>query len=167
MKNDFKEDLEFSHQAEGLKIWSDVYAKAFPGCSTKNNRDDGELQRSGIDRTIVLNSGKAIYVDEKIRREDYGDILLEYISNDKYQTPGWVCKPLFCDYIAYAVLPIKKCYLLPVPQLQKAWLENKQYWMDTYKLIKAKNKNYNTLSVCVPTAEVFKAIGQALRIPFY
>jgi len=166
MKNDFKKDLEFSHDAEGLSLWREIYSKAFPGCKTKDNRADGELQRHGIDRTIVLESGKAIYCDEKIRRVDYGDILLEYISNDKHNTLGWVCKPLFCDYIAYAVLPIRKCYLFPVPQLQKAWIDNKDRWMGSFKLVKAPNKTYNTLSVCVPTSEVFRAIGQALRISF-
>lgn len=166
MKNDFKEDLKFSHDAEELKIWSGIYSKAFPSCKTKNNREDGQLQRVGIDRTIVLASGKAIYVDEKIRRKDYGDILLEYISNDKHQTPGWVCKPLFCDYIAYAVLPTKMCYLLPVPQLQKAWSENGESWKATYFISKAENEGYNTISVCVPVTEVFRAIGQSLRIPF-
>jgi len=165
MINDFKKDLEFSHKAEDLKMWQEIYSTAFPGCSTKNNRADGELQRHGIDRTVVLSSGKAIYVDEKVRRKDYGDILLEYISNDKYNTPGWVCKPLFCDYIAYAILPRKECYLLPVPQLQKAWEDNKQNWLK-FKKIVAENKNYNTISVGVPIPKLFTAIGKTLRISF-
>jgi len=166
MTNDFKKDLEFSHSAEALQLWPEIYSKAFPGCSTKNNRADGELQRYGIDRTVVLNSGKAIYVDEKIRREDYGDILLEYMSNDKCNIPGWVCKPLFCDYIAYAILPRKKCYLLPIPQLQKAWQDNKDIWLAKFKLIVAKNEYYNTLSVGVPMPVLFESIGAALRITF-
>jgi len=166
MKNDFHKDLEFSHSAEDFPFWDEIYLNAFPGCKTKNNRDDGQLQRHGIDRTVIMDSGKAIYVDEKIRRKDYGDILLEYVSNDKYNTPGWACKPLFCDYIAYAIAPKNMCYLLPVPQLQKAWIENSKKWLSTFKLISAPNKNYNTLSVGVPIKEVFMAIGQALRISF-
>ena len=162
--NDFKNDLKFSHEAEDLSIWGEIYNKAFPECFYKNAREDGELQRVGIDRTIVLKSGKAIYIDEKVRRVDYGDIALEYISNDKFRTLGWVEKPLFCDYIAYAILPAKKCYLLPVPQLQKAWADNKQIWLDRFKTISAKHIKDNILSCTVSIPVLFKAIGSSLRM---
>lgn len=165
--NDFATDLDFSHKAEDLPIWPEVYDKAFPGnVSVTSNRGDGELQRFGIDRTVVLASGKAIYVDEKVRRVDYGDILLEHISNDTTGSLGWVEKPLFCDYIAYAILPSEKCYILPVPQLQSAWRENKEAWIGQYGIKKAQNKGYKTISCPVPINVLFPAIGQALRISF-
>jgi hypothetical protein len=167
MLNDFRKDLEFSHNAEDLELWRTIYDKAFPGNHGYTNmRDNGQTQYLGIDRTVILSSGKAIYIDEKVRRKDYGDILIEYISNDIKKTKGWGEKPLFCDYIAYAILPKNICYLLPVPQLQKAWSENKPGWLSQYGTRSADNKYYKTLNCPVPINDLFKAIGQTLRIKF-
>jgi hypothetical protein len=165
--NDFNNDLKYSHESEDNPIWRIIYNKAFPdNKSITNNREDSQTQRLGIDRTIILSSGKAIYIDEKVRRKDYGDILLEYISNDKYKTLGWVEKKLFCDYIAYAILDIKICYLLPVPQLQKAWMDNKETWLKIYGSKVAPNKSYNTLNCAIPKEILYKEIGKTLRINF-
>lgn len=165
--NNFNKDLAFSHSAEDLEIWETIYAKAFPGLQAFTNaREDGELQRHGIDRTLILSSGKAIYIDEKVRRENYGDILLEYVSNDKKNTPGWCEKPLFCDYIAYAVLPNNTCYMLPVEPLQTAWGRNKKEWIDKYGIKTAKNQGYQTLNCPLPINVLFKAIGETLRVKF-
>jgi len=167
MLNDFNEDLKFSHSAEDLPIWETIYSKAFPdNHGYTNMRNNGQTQQLGIDRTVILSSGKAIYIDEKVRRKDYGDILIEYISNDKKGTKGWAEKPLFCDYIAYAILPTRMCYLLPVPQLQKAWIGNKKEWLSLFGTKSADNKYYNTLNCPVPVNTLFKAIGKALRIEF-
>lgn len=165
--NNFKEDLAFSHTAEDSTIWPEIYNKAFlKNHGFTNERENGQLQHLGIDRTVILSSGKAIYIDEKVRRKDYGDILLEYVSNAKTRAKGWVEKPLFCDYIAYAILKSGMCYLLPVPQLQKVWVENKQKWLKLYGIKSAPNQYYNTLNCPIPTNVLFAAIGQALRISF-
>lgn len=165
--NDFDKDLAFSHDAEDLLIWREIYNKAFPGnLGFTSQRANGELQQHGIDRTVILQSGKAIYVDEKVRREDYGDILLEYISNDQTKSPGWVEKPLYCDFIAYAILPSGKCYILPVPQLQAAWTKNKSSWISNYGTTKAKNRFYKTLGCPVPPHALFPEIGAELRVSF-
>lgn len=165
--NCFKEDLEYSHAADELPIWEEVYANAFPGYKACiSNRADGQLQRAGIDRTVVLDCGKAVYIDEKVRRVDYNDILLEYISNDRTKSPGWVEKPLMCDYIAYAILPSGKCYLLPVPQLQLAWKRNKVKWIEQFNTKAASNEGYRTISCPVPISVLFSEIGQTLRVSF-
>lgn len=165
--NNFKEDLEFSHKAEDLSIWAEIYNNAFPGNhGFTNERENGQVQYLGIDRTVILSSGKAIYIDEKVRRKNYGDILLEYISNDKTKSKGWAEKPLFCDYISYAILENGMCYLLPVPQLQKVWLENKDKWLKLYGTKTAPNQYYNTLNCPIPIDVLFPAIGKSLRIPF-
>ena len=165
--NNFLDDLNFSHESEDYPFWEEVYSKAFPSFKAMTNtRTDGQLQRLGIDRTIILSSGKAVYVDEKVRRKDYGDILLEYLSNDTKGSPGWVEKPLFCDYIAYAILPTRMCFLFPVPQLQAAWIKNKSEWMKDYHVKQADNNGYKTWSCPVPIPVVFKAIGSCLRISF-
>ena len=165
MKNNFEKDLAFSHAAEDLKIWSEIYNKAFPqNHGFTNERENGQTQYLGIDRTVILSSGKAIYIDTISISTNYGDILLEYISNDKTKLKGWVEKPLFCDYIAYAILENGMCYLLPVPQLQKVWLENKEEWLKNYGVKSAKNKYYNTLNCPIPINILFPVIGKALRV---
>lgn len=173
MVNDFNECLEMSHEADKLPFWHDVYKKAFPSMvEMVNHRQNGWHQMAGIDRSIVLDTSKQILVDEKVRGRNkktgkvYRDISLEHISNDKTGALGWVCKPLACDYIAYAIAPLGLCYILPVNQLQIAWSKNKEEWIQAYKERPAKNRNYNTWFVPVPVNVVFKAIGQQLRIGF-
>ncbi|MBE9194236.1 hypothetical protein IQ219_02590 [Synechocystis sp. LEGE 06083] len=91
------------------------------------------------------------------------DIALEFYSDFDRKIPGWVCKPLDADYIAYAVLPLGQAVLLPVPQLQQAWLKHSAGWLEKFFIAQAKNKGYTTHSVCVPLGIVFSAIGANFR----
>ena len=175
--NNFAECLEESHKAEDLPFWEQVYKRAFPTMiAMLNHRKDGDHQRAGIDRSIILENSKQLLIDEKIRgrnkitRKVYNDIALEYLSDKDKNTPGWVCRPLLADYIAYAIAPLGKCYLLPVQQLQLTWQNNNELWRKQFPVITAKNK-YNgyyweTISCCVPVNVLFKAIGQCLRVSF-
>lgn len=166
-----------SHAAEDLPIWNEVYRKAFPTMRAMiNHREDGDHQRAGIDRSIILENSKQILIDEKVRGRNkktglvYKDIALEYISDREREVPGWCCKPLLCDYIAYAIAPLGKCYLLPVQQLQNAWAEYGNNWIRDYFKIIAHNKgsarDWHTISVGVPPKVLFKAIGKCLRVQF-
>lgn len=127
----------------------------------KGNTDS---QRQGIDRVIHLSNGKTLYVDEKKREKDYGDILLEYISVDRTGAPGWMEKDLSIDYLAYAVMPCHRCYLFPWLMLRRAWLHYREQWIGKYETRVAKNSSYNTLSVAVPTAVLRSAVSQATLI---
>lgn len=165
--HNFRESLEKSHSASDLPIWEEIYRKAFPSMiACIDHRQDGEHQRAGIDRSIVLENSKQILIDEKIRWKDYGDILLEYMSNDRFKSPGWVCKPLRADYICYAIANTGKAYMLPVPQLQQAWANYGSSWIQSYPTRAAKNDGYNTLNTPVPVNVLFKAIGETLRVNF-
>ena len=125
-----------------------------------------EQQRAGIDRSVILANSKQILIDEKIRMKAYTDILLEYWSDRDRRVPGWVCKPLRCDYICYAIAPLGRAYLLPVPQLQQAWLKYSDDWRAAYRDCNAQNRGYVTVSCPVPVADLFKAIGECLRVGF-
>jgi hypothetical protein len=173
MNHNFAESLAASHAASDLPFWDVVYRKAFPDMLTHlDHRQDGEHQRAGIDRSITLNNSKQILIDEKVRFRNkitgkvYEDIALEYLSDEARNVPGWVCKPLRADYIAYAIAPLGRCYLLPVSQLQSAWRKHGEYWKSAHFIIRAKNKTWTTISVAVPISELFPAIGQALRFTF-
>ena len=171
--NDFNQCLAQSHAAEELPIWEEVYRQAFPAFNGMvSYRQDGFWQREGIDRGVILDTTKQIFIDEKIRGRNkrtgkvYNDIALEYLSNDRARTKGWVCKPLRADYIAYLIAPLGVCYLLPVIQLQNAWAKHKEQWKLAYQIIEAPNPGYKTVSCCVPANDVFKAMGQELRVNF-
>lgn len=176
--HDFAESLKASHAASDLPIWEEIYRQAFPSFAAMiDHRQDGEHQRAGIDRSVILENSKQILIDEKVRGRNkktgavYDDIALEYWSNFGARTPGWVCKPLRADFIAYAIAPLGKCYLLPVIQLQIAWDRCGEHWIDKYPPIHAKNASgyggsYTTVSVGVPVKDVFREIGGALRVTF-
>ena len=164
--HDFASSLAASHAVSDAPFWEEVYAKAFPGGVMVDHRQDGEHQRAGVDRSITMPNAKQILIDEKARFNDYGDILLEYWSDEAKRVPGWVCKPLRCDYIAYAIVPRGWCYLLPVLQLQSAWRRHGENWIAQHRRIDAKNRGYVTVSVGVPVNILFAAIGQALRVQF-
>lgn len=165
--HDFNESLAASHKASDLPIWEQIYRRAFPGfLAMVDHRADGEHQRAGIDRSVILANSKQILIDEKIRYKPYTDILLEYVSIDRTGAPGWVCKPQRADYIAYAVAPLGVCYLLPVIQLQLAWMQKGDCWIASYGTRKSANNGYNTLNCPVPVKELYPVIGAALRVKF-
>lgn len=165
--HDFNESLRQSHNASDLPIWRHIYRSAFPSMvACIDHRQDGEHQRAGIDRSVVLENSKQILIDEKVRTKSFPDIALEFLSNDRRNAPGWVCKPLRADYICYAALPTGKAYLLPVPQLQQAWARYGAEWRRAAKDVVAQNRGYNTYSCPVPVPTLFRAIGECLRIEF-
>lgn len=166
--HNFGRSLTLSHQYEEWDGWRRIYCRAFPGYShMESTRDDRQMQKAGIDRIIHLEHGKELTVDEKVRpTSTHTDIMLEVWSARETRAPGWVCKPLKCDYIAYAIVAHSTCYLLPVPQLQAAWRDHGQQWTVQYGLKIAPNEGYTTQSVPVPTSVVFQAMGQQLRVAF-
>lgn len=177
--HNFAESLASSHAAEDLPFWETAYRKAFPGFATMvSHRKDGPHQRAGIDRSIILDNSRQILVDEKVRWRNkktgkvYNDIALEYLSDEARMVPGWVCKSLLADYIAYAIAPLGRCYLLPVIQLQEAWRVHSDMWIRAYPRVPADNydpatlRSWCTLSVGVPVAVLFKSIGDCLRVSF-
>ena len=68
--NIFNECLADSHAAEDLPFWNEVYEKAFPEMIVAlSHRQDGQHQRQGIDRSIVLNNSKQVLIDERYGSE--------------------------------------------------------------------------------------------------
>jgi len=150
--NDFNECLNISNSSKTLEFWDKVYTIAFPNMTNhmvgKNSKC--KSQDYGVDRIIYLENGKTITIDEKVRTGDYTDIALEYISNDKIKSVGWIEKDLAIDYLAYAFLPSQKVYLFDWRILKNVWNKNKEEWINVYFNARAINKDYVTISVCVP-----------------
>jgi len=163
--HEFRESLKRSHSYEDAPWWLEVYQKAFVGLiGVHSIRQDGWAQRAGIDRLIVLKSGKHFYVDEKVREKNYQDILIERWSDEARRIPGWIQKDLACDYIAYAIAPTQICYLLPFQQLRKAWISEGKQWMKKYRPVRANNPNYVTLSYPIPTQTLMNAMQKVQTI---
>ncbi len=131
----FAESLAASRRVEELPFWEDVYRRAWDDVDVvRRHRANGEHQRAGIDTSILLKSSRQILIDEKFRRKDYGDILIERWSSfdregNRGVSPGWIVKPLRIDFIAYAILPAGRLYLLPFAPLQAAWRRYGREWM--------------------------------------
>jgi len=140
---------ESNAKAENEKndpFWLDVYKEAFPDMiNAMPLREDCKMQRRGVDRVIILDSGKSVYIDEKIRFSEYNDILLEYISVDTTNAPGWIEKDLCIDYLAYAFIKSKRCYLFDWRMLKRAWRYYGERWKAQYNKIEANNNDYKTI----------------------
>ena len=163
--HDFQERLDCSRSYADAPWWFNVYRSAFPDLAAAVSvRGDGWAQRAGVDRILTLTCGRTISVDEKVRERDWPDILLERWSNEESRIPGWVQKPLACEYIAYAFVPSGKCYLLPTLMLQRAWRLHGREWIASCREVRAQNKSYCTVSVAVPIAELLAAISDAICV---
>lgn len=170
--HDFQERLQWS-EAKGYEpFWEAVYKKAFPNlvnhmlCS-----GDTDSQRQGVDRLLFLSNNMTLRIDEKKRNVTYPDILLEYISVDTTGAPGWMDKDLAIDYLAYAFIPTKQCYLYPWPLLRRAWIRYRDEWIakgkrkqEGFRIVPGKNRNYTTWSVVVPIVVLQAALRSAIVI---
>jgi hypothetical protein len=174
MLHEFNDSLARSHEAQDLPFWEPVYRTFFGDLfdTMINHRDNDEAQHRGIDRVVMLKTTKAIRIDEKVRWKDYGDIALEYWSDYERRKPGWVCKSLDCDFIAYAIAPAGICYLLPTIQLQVAWNVKKDEWIANYRRVPSETmcpytgRIWRTISVAIPPAVLFGNLLSAATARF-
>lgn len=163
--HDFKEQLIYSEISGDEPFWDAIYRKAFPNMVNHMTcNGDTHSQRMGIDRLIMLASGRVLTIDEKKRKEEYPDILLEYISVDTTNAPGWIEKDLSIDYLAYAFMKSKRVYLFDWLALRRSWGNFKNKWLGSYPHISAQNNGYKTLSVAVPTEILRTAVSSAMVI---
>ncbi len=172
MRHNFAHSLALSKEHEDAPWWAEIYSRAFPNhLSAVSVREDGWAQRGGIDRVVTLRSGKTVTIDEKVRTQDWGDIALERWSDQKGKKPGWIQKDLACDFIAYAFVPSKRCYLFPFLTLRRAWQLHGREWCDLaakeeggFRVVLADNGNYVTESIAVPVADLLTAVRAAMVV---
>jgi hypothetical protein len=149
----------------GRLWWGECYRRAFgEGFTMQTIEVDGWAQRGGVDRKLTLPCGRDICIDEKVREFEYGDVLLEFMSDEARKQPGWVNKSLIAEFIAYAVAPTGRCHLLPTLTLQRAWRHLGEGWKRRYGIIRVPNTSWVTLCVPVPTVVVLDAIRDAMNV---
>ena len=160
--NNFHNDLEYSMELRDDERLDDFYKAAFPMLERIEFCSEISMQQKGIDKIIYFSNGNAISIDEKKRRKDYGDILLEIWKNKEQKKPGWLFYSQ-CDYIVYAILGANKIYLLPVLLLQMAWKNNGKEWLGKYDLKIANNGSYDTVNIAIPTDVLLNAISNEMK----
>ena len=170
----FAASLNESQRHADAPWWEQAYRAAFPDLEAcVSVRSDGWAQRGGIDRKLVLASGRHVTIDEKVRTVDRQDFALEYWSDHARRVPGWVAKDLACDYIAYAFVPSGRCYLLPFHELRRAWRANRREWVRAYRDPKRhiahnreNGRGWETHFVPVPIPVVMEALADAMLVHF-
>lgn len=167
----FSDQLEYSTDLSDEPAWTAFYHRLWPDMHLCFRVDgSSQMQRDGIDREIILNNGRRFLIDEKKRKKDYGDVLLEEWSvffgeGDSRNKIGWALDGTKrCDFIAYAVPVAAKCYLLPFELLRQAFVVNRSAWLRKFPVVDAWNEGYVTRSVPIQW-QVLKAalLEQMLR----
>jgi hypothetical protein len=164
--NNFLNDLEYSLEQRDNDLFDNWYYRTFPGLNKIEFVHELKTQRKGIDKVLYFDNGKAITIDEKKRRRNYNDILLELWSVWESRKLGWLFTSQ-CDYIVYAIMPSKKVYLLPTLLLRRAWYSNKERWKTRYRMIDAINRSYTTKSIAVPADVLAEAVSREMNQSFY
>lgn len=162
MSNDFHVDLAYSLEKQDDTMLDSFYRRIFLGLNRIEFMSDLDVQRTGVDKRLHFQSGKVVTIDEKKRRNDYGDILLELWSVLEQNKRGWLYK-CQCDYIVYAVMPSHKVYLLPSLLLKRAWLDHEIEWGLLYPVKDAKNTGYTTRNIAIPTEILLQAISAEMQ----
>lgn len=165
--HDFQEQLEYSTDLSDESSWVAFYKRLWPDMIAAVRIDkNSQFQKWGIDREILLPNGKRFSVDEKKRKEAYNDLLLEEWSVCDFDydkkivkrgiKSGWSVDPdKRCDFVAYAVQPLGKCYLLPFELTRQTCLHNFPRWkkVAAWYPKAARNNGYTTVNVAVPFDE--------------
>lgn len=164
-----KQSVEFSKLIPWTEeIYPDYFGPTFMGVVPIPDGDN-RWQRDGIDRIVLLADGQQVWIDEKVRPKDYGDIFLERWSvywgpDDPRNKDGWTCDPKRRNHlVAYAVLPCGRVYLMAQLELRRAFEKHKEDWRRVYGCRKVVNKaGYLTIGVGVPPDVVFAALNEQM-----
>jgi len=160
----FQNQLEYSAALSDESSWVEFYRRLWPNMVTAVRIDkNSQFQKWGIDREIYLSNGKRFSIDEKKRKLDYGDLLLEEWSVCDYdwdnkkvirgKKVGWAIDPdKRCDFVAYAVQSSGRCYLLPFELTRQTCIHNFPKWRQNTSWYPkaAANDGYTTVNVAVP-----------------
>ena len=161
--NDFEIDLQYSIEERDNQDLNNFYKRIFPDLTKIEFAYDLELQKKGIDKILHFKNGKTVLIDEKKRRKDYGDILLEEYSNYEEKIWGWLNREKHTDYLIYYIVPTSKIYIFPFLILQLTWLRNYKKWLENYGRKFAINKNYKTSNIPIPTEILLKEISTTIN----
>ena len=162
---DFATDLATSQSEEHAQFWNRAFYAGFPGLACWiENRGDNVAQRRGVDAVLHFDNDTVLRVDMKADTHEPRNYFLEYVSADTTRAPGWICKSLACDYIAYGFLNHGRCDFLPWRPLSLAWQRYGRKWREQYGEKVVRNRTYNAHGVAVPVPVVRAAMLQVMQV---
>ena len=136
-----------------------IYRQAFPHLTSIIANSDVETQKKGVDSYLVLKNGHRVKVEEKERKKDYGDLLLEDFSNFERRSAGWARDDRkITDYLAYIIVPPRFAYILYYPALRRIFIDNLDLWRQKHSYVFGKTFEgdillYTTANIPVPFNE--------------
>lgn len=156
MKNDFDTDNAYSQSKDITDKLDNYYRGKFKNIVRIERVYDKERQLKGIDVVIHFLNGHSINIDEKIRRGEWNDIVIEVYSDKNKKKKGWIFGK-HTDYICY-YFESGRLYLFPYLLLQSYFFNQIIPNYQDYKTIDAVNQHYTTLSVIVPFHQLFTGL---------
>jgi hypothetical protein len=147
--NEFNTDLEYAAKDS---LFTNFYSNFFTGIKTIKFVEDLETQKKGIDKIITFNNGHIITIDEKKRRKDYNDILIEIYKNKGLKRKGWLYYTE-ADFIAYGMEDTKRVFLINTLRLQELYYMNEEKWL-SYKPLYSYNPGYVTENRAISIKEL-------------
>jgi len=85
-------------------FWSELYRQIWPGYTHHVVETRKREQERGIDHYVYVDDNEPILIDVKVRFEAHADVLLEFLSNDIRNKPGWAAKELDANFVLYATV---------------------------------------------------------------
>jgi len=144
----YKTDSDFEQTMRNK--FDALYMTYFVGLKEIKVIKDKQLQYRGHDVHLVFDN-ETIVLDEKVRRWDYDDILIEYLSDKERNIPGWIYKNE-SDYLAY-LFPTKGLYFIKTQRI-KDLVNDKNSFFWQLPDIESENDNgfkkYTTVSKAIP-----------------
>lgn len=135
MATNFNNDLKYSEETK--KILKSLYKKrSFDGRYVFINKGNKfkslgseEIQKKlCVDTILQITDNESILIEEKFRRSDYGDLLVETRSctNKEHEKMGWIYTSK-ADYLLYVVdsNSVFKIYILNMYKLKLFFNKNK------------------------------------------
>lgn len=169
----FDQNLSTSKNDAESDFWLRLYRERWPSLVAIRSEAVLSLQKLQVDRWLYFDVGSPIWVEEKVRDKDYGDILLERWSDRDRRIPGWVQKRSLADYFAYVIKPTERAYIINYPELQALWWRLGRAWINKaekkvapFKICLAENFGYTTESVAVPVKILREAIEDFTEVNF-
>lgn len=122
-------------------------------------------QRAGVD-AFLIHGAAQIPVEEKVRDRDYGDVLLELVSNDRTGAPGWAVKGARSRLLLYAIRSTGRGWVFPMKTVQLVSRARAEEWTRCFDTRVAKNPGYSSVNVPVPFDVFVAAIDEAHGLIF-
>lgn len=178
--NNYSNDMKYA-DSEEMKLKADNLIRqklCFMGPIMRiDSIKDKTMQYAGIDKLILFSNGKTLKLEEKIRRIDYGDLLVEIIADNNFASydyntnvfestkprgVGWGMKDYSSDLLFYFIEKEEKGFIFSWKKFQAIfkgflpiWYELALNKKEGFSLKVAKNKGYDTINIAIPKEAFF------------